>query len=101
MFLHILKGPILLRLKHQAFSYVINQSIPSVPSTAIVTSGIAEHRLMCTTENPRFPLLCLPVEILEDIILRLPAPAILRLRVVRRFLHQTSISASISNPRTH
>ena len=67
----------------------VNQSIPSIRSTSVVTSGIAEHRLMCTTENPCFHLLCLPVELLEDVILRLPAPAILRLRVVRRFLYHS------------
>lgn len=97
MLLPISEGPKLFRLKHQAISYVTNQSIPSARSTPTVTSGIAEHRLMCTTENPCFRLLCLPVEILEDVILCLPAPTILRLRAVRGFLHQNLISAFTAN----
>ena len=70
---------------------------PVINPLLTLTSAIAEHRLMCTPGNPCFRLLGLPVEIVENIVLYLPAPAILRLRAVRDFQYQTLISVFITD----
>lgn len=64
--------------------------------TALCSSGIPDGRLMRAARNPCFRLLGLPVEIVENVVLCLPAPAMLGLRVVRVFQCQTRISALIT-----
>lgn len=58
--------------------------IPSgLPAATYPSSAFAEHRLMCTATNPCSPLLSLPAEIVENVVLYLPTLAMLRLRIVR------------------